>query len=61
LGHQLRLHPGLVFVGLIGALALSGVLGALIVVPLMASIKVIGYYIRSKLLDQTPWLDDPNS
>jgi predicted PurR-regulated permease PerM len=61
LGHQLRLHPGLVFVGLIGALALSGVLGALIVVPLMASIKVIGYYVRCKLLDQTPWLEDASS
>ena len=58
LGHQLRLHPGVVFVGLIGALALSGVLGALIVVPLLASFKVVGHYIRCKLLDLPPWPDE---
>jgi predicted PurR-regulated permease PerM len=58
LGHQLRLHPGVVFVGLIGALALSGVFGALLVVPLMASFKVIGHYIRCKLLDLPPWTDE---
>jgi len=58
MGHQLRLHPGLVFVGLIGALALSGVLGALLVVPLMASLKVVGHYIRCKLLDLPPWPEE---
>jgi predicted PurR-regulated permease PerM len=58
LGHQLRLHPGVVFVGLIGALALSGVFGALLVVPLIASFKVIGHYIRCKLLDLPPWPDE---
>lgn len=58
LGHQLRLHPGVVFVGLIGALALSGVLGALLVVPLIASFKVVGQYIRCKLLGLPPWPDE---
>jgi predicted PurR-regulated permease PerM len=58
LGHQLRLHPGVVFVGLIGALALSGVFGALLVVPVIASFKVIGHYLRCKLLDLPPWPPD---
>jgi predicted PurR-regulated permease PerM len=58
LGHQLRLHPGVIFVGLIGALALSGVLGALLVVPVIASLKVIGHYIRCKLLGLPPWPDE---
>jgi len=58
LGHQLRLHPGVVFVGLVGGLALSGVLGALVAVPMIASSKVIGHYIRCKLLDQPPWEDE---
>jgi predicted PurR-regulated permease PerM len=58
LGHQLRLHPGVVFVGLIGGLALSGVFGALVVVPLIASFKVIGHYIRCKLLDLPPWPEE---
>ena len=58
LGHQLSLHPGVVFVSLIGALALSGVFGALLVVPLIASFKVVGHYIRCKMLDLPPWPDE---
>jgi len=55
LGKQLRLHPGIVFVSLIGALALSGVLGALVIVPIMATMKVVGRYIHRKLLGLPPW------
>jgi predicted PurR-regulated permease PerM len=55
MGQRLRLHPGIVFVGLVGALALSGFLGAIIIVPMMASIKVIGGYVHCKLLGQPPW------
>lgn len=55
LGKQLRLHPGIVFVGLIGALALSGVLGALVIVPVIATGKVVGRYLHRKLLGLTPW------
>jgi len=55
LGHRLRLHPGVVIVSLLGALALSGVLGALIVVPGIATAKVIGRYIHNKMLGTTPW------
>ncbi|MBN1991162.1 MAG: AI-2E family transporter [Anaerolineae bacterium] len=50
MGRKLHLHPGLVFVGLITALALSGVLGALIVVPAMATVKVLGSYLHHKLV-----------
>lgn len=55
LGSQLRLHPGLVFVSLIGALALGGLLAAIIIVPLLASLKVVGRYVHLKLLDLPPW------
>jgi predicted PurR-regulated permease PerM len=55
MGRQLRLHPALVFVGLTGALALSGVLGTIIVVPCMATAKVVGRYVRHKLLGLPPW------
>jgi len=55
LSKQLRMHPGIIFVGLIGGLALSGVLGALIVVPVMASMRVIGQYVYRKLLGLPPW------
>ena len=55
LGRQLNLHPGIVFVGLVGALVLSGFLGALVVVPLMATAKAIGQYVHYKLLGVPPW------
>lgn len=58
MGQTLRIHPGLVFVGVIGALALSGILGALVIIPLMASISVLGRYIKAKLYDEPPWQDE---
>ncbi len=58
MGQTLRLHPGLVFVGVIGALALSGILGALVIIPLMATIGVLLKYIQAKLRDEPPWQDD---
>ncbi len=51
----LRLHPALVFVGVIGALAMAGVLVALIIVPLMSSVLVIARYLYCKILDIDPW------
>jgi predicted PurR-regulated permease PerM len=58
MGQTLRLHPGLVFVGVIGALALSGILGALVIIPLMATIDVLGKYIHAKLRDAPPWKEE---
>lgn len=58
MGQTLRIHPGLIFVGVIGALALSGILGALVIIPLMASLGVLGRYIKAKLRDEPPWQED---
>lgn len=55
LGRSLKLHPGVVFVGLIAALALSGVLGAIIIVPIMATFKIVGRYAHARLLGLSPW------
>jgi putative heme transporter len=57
MGRQLRLHPGVVFVGLVGALVFSGFLGVLVVVPLIATLKALGQYIHYKLLGLPPWPD----
>ena len=59
MGKELRLHPGLVYVGLASALALSGPLAALIIVPCMATVKVAGRYVRCKLLGIDPWPETP--
>jgi predicted PurR-regulated permease PerM len=52
MGHALKLHPGIVMVALISALALTGILGAIIVVPVMASLKVLAIYIYGKLQNE---------
>jgi putative heme transporter len=62
MGEQLKLHPGIVFAGLTGALAVSGLLGALLIVPGIATVKVVGEYIHRKLSDQPPWeVEDESS
>lgn len=61
MGHHLRLHPGVVFVGVIGALTLSGVLSALVIIPLMASISVLWGYIKAKLRGENPWEEEDSS
>lgn len=58
LGQSLQLHPGVVFVGLITGLALSGVLGAIIIVPLLATGRIIGRYLHAKLLGLSPWSEE---
>jgi predicted PurR-regulated permease PerM len=55
LGSQLRLNPGIVIIGLLGALAIGGVLLAIVIVPLMASVQVLGHYIRQKMLGLPVW------
>jgi predicted PurR-regulated permease PerM len=57
MGHSLRMHPGIVFIAIIGALALAGVLAALIIIPVVGSIIVIGRYVYYKVLDLEPWPD----
>jgi predicted PurR-regulated permease PerM len=58
MGRTLQLHPGIVFVALLGALALTGVLGAIVIVPAVATVKVVGRYIHAKLLGLPPWIDE---
>jgi predicted PurR-regulated permease PerM len=55
LGQSVLLHEALVFVAIITAIMLQGILGVLIVVPLLASIGVIARYIRRRLLGLPPF------
>lgn len=50
MGHTLELHPGLVIVSLLAALALTGLLGALLIVPILATGKVIGRYLYNRFI-----------
>lgn len=58
LGKQMRLHPGIVFAGLVGALMVSGLLGVLLIVPILATIRVVGTYVHRKLLGMPPWPEE---
>jgi predicted PurR-regulated permease PerM len=58
LGHSVALHEGVVFVAIIAAIVLQGVLGVLIIVPLLATFVVLGRYVRRRLLGLTPFDDE---
>jgi predicted PurR-regulated permease PerM len=60
MGNSLRLHPAIVFVAIVGSLALAGIFLALIIVPLIGSALVIGRYLYCKVLDIDPWPDESN-
>lgn len=53
--HFLHMNEGLIFVAIIGATMVWGILGALIIVPLMATIGRVGRYVRCRLLRLDPW------
>lgn len=55
MGHSLNIHPAIVFIAIIASLALAGVLTALIIIPVLASIGVIARYLHAKIFDQDPW------
>lgn len=58
MGASMRLHPAVVFVAVVGSLALAGVLTALFIVPLIGSALVVGRYLYCKILDVDPWPDE---
>jgi hypothetical protein len=55
LGQSVLLHEAIVFVAIITAIILQGILGVLIVVPLLASMIIIGRYVRRRLLGLPPF------
>lgn len=63
MGRFMRIHTGVVFLAIIGAAMLQGILAALIVLPILATIGVIGRYVRARLMNLEPWPEivDDNS
>lgn len=58
LGKSVFLHEGVVFVAIVAAIILQGVVGVLIIVPLLATVVVLGRYVRRKLLGLHPFEDE---
>ena len=58
-GRSVHMHDGVVFVAIIAAVILQGILGALIVVPVLASFGVLGRYLYRRLLGLSPFPEPP--
>ncbi len=54
-GRRVRLHPLVVFIGLIAGAMLAGVIGVLLAAPVLATGRVILRYVYNKLLDFPPF------
>ncbi len=58
-GRAVRLSPATVMLGLLIGVQVGGLVGALLVVPVIATLKLFGGYIWAKLTDRDPFADDP--
>ena len=58
MGRSLHMNEALIFIAILTATILWGILGALLIVPLMASIAVIMEYLRRRILGLPPFGDD---
>ncbi len=57
-GRSLKLHDGIIFIAIITAVVINGILGVLIVVPLLASVMVVGKYLRRRIFGLPPFPED---
>lgn len=55
LSNTLKIHPAIIFIAIIASLALAGVLIALVIVPVIASVGILAKYIYFKLFEMDPW------
>ncbi len=55
---SVHMHEGIVFVAIMVAVLVQGILGALIIVPLLASISIVGNYTYRRIRELPPWPDD---
>ena len=56
MGRSVHLHEGLVFIAIIAAVLLQGILGAIIIIPVIASALAIGRYLKAGILGYEPVL-----
>ena len=58
MGRSLHMNEGIIFIAIIIATILEGILGALLVIPVMASAVVIMEYLRRRVLGLSPFEAD---
>jgi len=60
MGRSVHMNEGVVFIAIIIATILEGIMGALLIVPLLASIVIIFDYLRRRVMGLPPFEDDEN-
>ena len=50
MGRSVHMNEGLVFIAIMAATILKGIMGALLIVPVLATVAVIGEYVRRRIL-----------
>jgi len=58
MGRSVHLHEGLVFVAIMAAVLIQGILSAIVIVPVIASALVIGRYLKAGILGLEPDLQE---
>jgi predicted PurR-regulated permease PerM len=58
LGRSVHMHEGIVFVAIIAAVIFTGIVGAFIIVPVLASLGVIGRYVHARILGLPAFADE---
>lgn len=58
MGRSLHMNEALIFVVIITATILEGIMGALLIVPVLASVIVIFEYLRRRILDLPPFAEE---
>ena len=58
IGRSVHMNEGLIFIAIMIATILEGIMGALLIVPVLASVSVILEYIRRRILGLPPFADD---
>lgn len=61
MGRSVHMNEALVFIVILIATILEGILGALLVVPVLASVVVVAGYVQRKVLGLSPFEDDGSS
>jgi len=58
MGRSVHMNEGLIFIAIMIATILEGIMGALLIVPLLASVTVIWEYLHRRVLGLPPFVDD---
>lgn len=58
MGTAVRLRPAIVLLGLLVGFQIGGLLGSLLAVPIIASIRDVAVYLWAKLIDKDPFEDE---